>query len=152
MLRSIRKQISYIIFPDHEMEANKRVADIILQMDPYSPLMKKFNGAFSGKFNHPEDKLDARSQLLLKTLGYQLRDDPSFKYLTEWVMNTEGNAMLRAPARTNEERGEILMWGKAQISAITLFVEELGRLGSLYEELLESQKKEVGFNSENPVE
>lgn len=67
-------------------------------------------------------------------------------------MNSQGNAMIRAPARTNDERGEILLWGKAQIASMILFVKEVGRLSLLYEDILEKQKGN-DFNSDtNTVE
>ena len=155
LFKKIRIKLAHVIARDYmrkvDDRVNQRVADALMRMDPFEPVMKKFHGIFGRDFEHPEERLDQKGQLLMKTLGYQLRDDPSFRFLTEWVMNTQGNAMLKLSTRTNEERGEVLLWGKAQISAMILFVKEVGRLASLYEELLAKQK-EGDFTSDNTVE
>ncbi len=139
MVDKIRLWLARFIAPRHyediDNRVNQRVALTMSRMDPFEPLMKEFHGVFSEEYEHPEEKLDARGQLLMKMLGYQLRDDPSFKYLIDWIMNTQGNAAFKAPTRTNEERGEVLMYGKAQISTSILLKRELKRLASLYEEM-----------------
>lgn len=128
-----------------------RVAKIVGQMDPFELIMKEFHGVFSDAVERPDEKLDNRSRIMLWMWGYQQKNDPSFKYMSEWVMNTAGNQMAKAPARSNEERGEVLLWGKAQIASMLLFVKETGRLSSLYEEMLAKQKGEE-FNSDVTVE
>lgn len=130
---------------------DKRVAEAISKIDPMELFMKQHQSIFSEQFERMEDKLDARGQLGMMMWGYQQSKDPYFKYATEWVMNTAGNEMLRLPARSNEERGEILMWGKAQISNMLLFIKEVGRLSLAYEDRLERNKGET-FNKDLTVE
>jgi len=143
MFKHIRKNIALLISPeisqeikdavrygdDAENRANQRLAKTLLDMDPFEPALKRFHGVFGEEFEHPEEKLDERGQMLLKTLGYQLKSDISFKYLTEWILNTQGNNTLRK-ARTDYE----LFYGRACIVNIELFVKEIGRLAGLYEE------------------
>lgn len=155
-LKNLRRKFAHVVCPRYIEEVdervNQRVAQVLAQMDPFEPLLKHFHGVFSGEFTRSEENLDERSALQLMMLGYRLKNDISFKYLTEWIMNSQGNAMIRAPARTNDERGEILLWGKAQIASMILFVKEVGRLSLLYEDILEKQKGN-DFNSDtNTVE
>ncbi len=112
-------------------------------MDPFEPLYKTFNGVFSEDFEKPEENLDERSQLLMKMMGYQLREDPSFKYLMDWIVNSQGNQMLRSPARNDEELGQVLKYGKAQISGVKIIQKQIKRLGSLYDEMLNQDKTPV---------
>ena len=134
------------------MRVNQRVAEVVFQIDPFEMVMKQYHGVFSQDYEHPEQRLDDRSKLQMMMWAYQQKTDPNFKYLTDWISNTQGNAMIRAPARSNEERGEVLMWGKAQIATMIFLVREIGRLSSLYEEILEKQKGNDGFNSSVSVE
>jgi hypothetical protein len=143
MVDNLKIRIAKFIAPKYYEEidnrVNIRVAKIISSMDPFEPLYKKFNGIFSEEFTRPEEKLDERSQILIKTLGYQLHNDQSFKYLTSWIMNSQINSMFKSPTRTNEERGEVLMWGKAQIASVLLLLKEIERLSSKYEEMLNKE-------------
>ncbi len=155
MFKNLRRKFARLLDPDYFREAdlrvNQRVAAAMNEMDPFEPLMKEFHGIFSQDWTHPEDKLNEQGQLTMKMWAYGQSSDPHFKHLTEWIMNTQGNAMLKAPARTNDERGEILMWGKAQISSMVLFVKEIGRLSSLYQEILD-KGKDPNFESDLTVE
>lgn len=157
MERSIswRERFARAIAPDafdrFEDRVNVRAASIIAKMDPLEFLMQEFHGVFGEEYEHPEDKLDDRGILLMKTMGYQLMNDPSFEYFMRWVMNTQGNAMLKAPARTNEERGEVLLWGKAQIAGVMLIIKEAKRLNGLYLEILK-KKDEDGPDAGTSVE
>ena len=145
MVDTFRLKIARLIAPRHyddvDNRVNVRVAKIISSMDPFEPIYRKFQGIFSDDFEKPEEKLDERGQLLMKMLGFQLYHDVSFKYLMDWIVNSQVNAMLKAPARTNEERGEVLMWGKAQVAGIVVLKTQLKRLNSLYDEMLAEGKE-----------
>lgn len=155
MFKNIRKKIAELIAPEYVQEiedmskqmdgieerVNQRIAKVLLDMDPFEPFMRKYHGVFSEQFEHPEDKLDAKGQLLMKSWGYQQRNDPSFKFMTEWMLNTQGNNTLRK-AKIDHE----WFFGRACIVSIELFVRETGRLAGLYEELIEKDKNQFDEN------
>lgn len=134
-----------------DWETNRRVAEIVSKMDPFEPLMKQFHGIFSEEFQHPEEKLDTSGKLTMYMMGHRIAKDPHFKYLTDWIANGQGNATLKAKGLTRENAADIMLYGRAQISTITLLLKELGRLGSNYEEILAKQE-EGAFTSTNTVE
>lgn len=115
---------------------DRRVAEIMFQMDPYEPLMRKFKGTFSSMYAHPEDNLSDPSKMRMLMLGYQLDDDPSFKFLVDWIMNTHGNQVLRQEKVTRENALDVLLYGKSAISNMILLKREVGRLSSLYKEII----------------
>lgn len=119
-----------------ELSANRRYAEMILKMDPFEPIIKRFNGIFSEEFERPEDRLDAAGQLRLKMWAYQQKTDPAFKHMIEWIMNSAGNETMKRAPITNERT----QYGRAQISNMVLLRDEIGRLSSLYEEELEKHK------------
>lgn len=121
---------------DVEMKVNLRVAEYISKMDPFEPLMKQFHGVFSEEYEHPEDNLDDRSKLGFMMWAYQQKTDPSFRFMVEWIMNTQGNASLKRGNPTPET----ILYGRSQISNMILFRKEVGRLSLLYEEILEKNK------------
>lgn len=123
----------------------QRVAETLAKMDPFEHLFKEFHGIFSEEFERPEEKLDTRSRLSLTMWAYQQATDPSFKFLTNWVMNTQGNETLKRAAVTPER----ILYGRAQISSTLLFVNEIKRLGALYEDML---KKDQPFDEVATVE
>lgn len=123
----------------------QRVAQTLAKMDPFEPLFKEFHGIFSEEFERPEEKLDTRSTLSLTMWAYQQSTDPSFKFLTNWVMNTQGNETLKRAAVTPER----ILYGRAQISSTLLFINEIKRLGALYEDML---KKDQPFDGVVTVE
>jgi hypothetical protein len=127
-----------------EQGTRQRVAEIILKMDPFEPLMKKCNVIFSEEWEHPEDKLDSQSQLRLFMWAYGQKDDPSFNYLMSWIQNTQGNATIRKS--TNEKEW---FFGRACLAVMTLFVREVGRLSSHYEDLM--RRREQSFDENLPV-
>lgn len=144
-LKKIRKKIADFIYPEQINEANVRVARIISSMDPFEPVLKLFHGVFSEEYERPEDPLDVRSQYNLKMWAHQVYKDPSFKYITDWIMNTFGNETLkRGPI--SKERTE---YGRAQISTMLLFKMEVKRLSNLYEE---SIKPDEPFDKNVTVE
>lgn len=151
MFKKIRSRIAQILAPevfedfraqikaeatradDARLEANRRYAEMIMQMDPLEPLMRRFNGIFTEEFDHPEDKLDAGGAMRLKMWGYQQKNDPAFLHMIAWVMNSAGNETIKRAPITNERT----QYGRAQISNMILLRDEVGRLASAYEEELE---------------
>lgn len=125
---------------------NQRVAAVLSHMDPFEPLMKEFRGIFSEEFEHPEDKLDARSQLLMRTWGYQQSTDPSFRHMIDWIINTQANETLRHALPTPDR----ILYGRAQISGMLLFKREVQRLSNAYEEKI--QKRDEEFDSASATE
>lgn len=117
-------------------EANRRLAEMVSRMDPLEPLMRKHSVVFSDEFERVEDDLDDKSRMMMAMWAYGQKRDPYQKRMIDWIVNTAGNEMLKSPARTNEDRGEILLWGKSQISNMILYRKEIGRLSVIYEEKL----------------
>lgn len=113
-----------------DMDVNVRVAKIISEMDVFEPLMKKYHGVFSEDLEHPEERLDYPSRLQLYMWGWQQKTDPSFMFITNWIMNTQGNETLKhAPVTTDR-----ILYGRAQLSTMLLFRNEVERLSNLYQE------------------
>lgn len=123
----------------------QRIAQTLARMDPFELIFKEFHGIFSDEFERPEEKLDTRSRLSLTMWAYQQSTDPSFKYLMDWVMNTQGNETLKRAAVTPER----ILYGRAQISGALLLVKEVKRLGAQYEDML---KKDQPFDEVIAVE
>lgn len=119
---------------DFDMEVNSRVADIILKMDPLEPFLKKYHVVFSEAWDNLEDKLDSASQTALCMWAHGVHGDPYFKYLTEWIINTQGNSTLRK-AKTEME----WFYGRASIATIALLTREIGRLSERYKETLDTR-------------
>lgn len=130
-------------FEEFDLRVNQRVAKIISEMDTFEPLMKEFHGVFGKEWEHPEEKLDDRSKTTMLMWAYGQSHDPHFKHITDWVMNTQGNETLKRAPVTAER----VLYGRAQISTMILFVKEVGRLSLLYEEMMEKNKPE-NFTSE----
>lgn len=139
-MSDIRTRLAKWIAPEYsrsvDFQVGQRVAEIMTKMDPFEPLMRQFNGVFGEEFEHPEDGLDTKGQLMLRTLGYQLSDDPSFKYLMNWVMNSQGNETIKRAPVTIER----ILYGRAQISSTLTIVNELRRLGEAYKDMLGRQE------------
>lgn len=149
--KKFRIWLARTLAPDYineiQTSTNARVASVLAKLDPFEPLMKEFKGIFVKEYEHPEDKLDARGQLMMRQWGYQLAEDPSFRYMMEWVMNTQGNETLKRAYPTPER----IMYGRAQISSMILFKKEVERLAEAYRDELEKNKVQE-FNSEVAVE
>lgn len=159
MFKKFRKQLASFISPEYRQEieidrkeidmvVNQRVAKIITEMDPFEPLMKEFHGIFSEEFEHPEYKLVPQDQISMWMWGYQQKNDRHFKYMTDWIMNTYGNEAIKKGHPTPET----ILYGRAQISSMILYRKEVGRLSSLYEDLLEKRKGNPGFDPTKSVE
>lgn len=150
-IRSIREKIARFIAPELsksiDNEINQRTALIISKMDPFEPLLREFHGVFSEEFDHPEENLDERDRIGMMMWGYQQKNDRFFKYMTDWIMNTQGNETLKkAPVTTDR-----ILYGRAQLSTMILFKKEIGRLSSLYEDELAKRHPE-GFDENLPIE
>lgn len=152
---SWRKGIARILAPEEfaalekkkaEMDliVNQRIADVLFKMDPFEPLLKKYNVIFSEEWTHPEERLDDQSQIRLYAWAHGMEKDPSFLHVMNWVRNTQGNATLQK-AKNDQE----WLYGRAAISTITLLVKEVGRLSSKYKELLSVREKT--FNENLPI-
>jgi hypothetical protein len=161
MLSDFRKKLAQFVAPEPFAElaecekraeekmasvdimVNQRVASLMAHMDPFEPLMKMYNGIFSQEWERPEDKLDERSKLNMRMWAYSQARDPCFKYLTDWIANTQGNATLKKGNPTPDT----ILYGRAQISTVMLYKREIGRLSQAYEELL-NKDKEFEISSE----
>lgn len=113
---------------DIDMQVNQRVAKMISEMDPFEPLMKQFHGVFSEQYEHPEQRLDTPSRMRMYMWGWQQETDPHFHHLMNWIMNTQGNETLRHAPVTPER----ILYGRAQLSCMLLFKNEVARLSNLY--------------------
>lgn len=131
---------------DIEMRVNIRVADIIMKMDPWEPLLKKYNVVFSQEYEKPEDNLNPQSQIAFFMWAHGIAEDPHFKHLMEWYVNKQGNNTLRKGTNDNE-----WFFGRAVVATISLLVREVGRLSARYSEVLENRKPK-GFNDKLAVE
>lgn len=119
-----------------ELSVNQRVAEIISKMDPLEPLLKEFHGVFSREYERPEDMLNPQGQFLMESWGYSQADDPSFKYLTDWIMNVHANETLRhAPVTTDR-----ILYGRAQLAVMLLYKNEVQRLSQKYKDRLDKNK------------
>lgn len=124
---------------------NQRVAEIVSKMDPLEPMLKRYNIIFSKEYTHPEEPLDGPSQFRLFMWAYGMKEDPSFKYITDWVRNTQGNATVRKAV--GEEQW---FFGRAMIASIGLIIDEVSRLASRYEDIV--AKRDRSFDAYLPVE
>lgn len=132
---------------DLDMEVNQRVADVIMHMDPFEPLLRQYNVVFPAKWSEdekPEDELGSMQALQLYMWAYGQRTDVSFKHLTDWVRNHQGNATLRKGSQDKE-----WFYGRSAIATMTLFVREIGRLSSKYEEVM--LRREPIFDAHLPT-
>lgn len=131
---------------DLDMEVNQRVADYLSKMDPFEPLLKKYNVVFSQEYTRPEQKLNEQSQIQLFMWANGVESDPSFKHLINWFRDTQGNATLRK-AKTDHE----WLYGRAALATLTLFAEEVSRLSSRYKDILAERSGQT-FDAGLPVE
>lgn len=158
MFRELRRWIAAQVYPEFKKESliqyarnneliarerqieeiiNQRVAEVITQMDPFEPLMRKYHGIFSEQYTKPEDKLDDPSRLRLFMWAYGLENEASFKYLTDWIQNTQGNATIRKAQNSDE-----WFYGRAALSVMSLFIQEVSRLASHYKAMMEKRDRE----------
>lgn len=147
---NIRKQIANLIYPEGVNEVNLRVAKIMNSTDPLEPVLKMYHGVFSEEYERAEDILDERSKFNMKMWAWQTYKDPSFKYLTDWIMNTFGNETLkRVPINDEKLASQRLWYGRAQLATMILFKKEVKRLSSLYEDMTKPKEE---FDEHTTVE
>lgn len=129
-----------------DMLVNQRVADIVFQMNPFEPFMKKYLVAFPSEWENarPEDTLDSQGAMRLFMWAYGTKADPNFIYLTDWLRDQQGNNTLRKGKNDHE-----WFFGRAAIVTITLFIEEVGRLSSKYAEVMAGRDR--SFDENLPV-
>ena len=148
-----RKELDELIRMQREQEniINQRVAEIVAKMDPWELIMKEYHGVFSEEYQHPEYQLNEQGKFLMEAFGYQVNNDPSLKYLIEWIMNVQGNSTIKAPKMTRDSAFDVLLYGRAQIATMLLLKKEVGRLASNYQARVDKQKGEAFINT-NTVE
>lgn len=131
---------------DLDMLVNQRVADVLFKMDPFEPLLKKYNIVFPNEWEDrkPEEDIDSVGAIRLFMWAYGTKTDPNFLHLVNWLRNQQGNNTLRKARNENE-----WFFGRAAVATLTLFVEEIGRLSSKYEEVMSHRDK--SFDAHLPV-
>ena len=165
MFKDFRKKIAHFVAHDYldtlikgvtanemihkdliEKIANQKVAEILLKIDPLEYCLKEFHGIFSEEFDKPENNLDDQSRLRLSMWAYSQKDDVQARFLSDWIMNTAGNALVKLtnpnPATTGYYRSQIA-------NEITRR-KEIGRLSLYYEGII--KKKDEEFDSGVGVE
>ena len=132
---------------DVQMEVNRRVADVINKLDPFEPAFRKYHVIFSEEFERPEEKLSEQSQFEFFQWAHYMTRDPNWRYLMDWVRNTQGNATVRA-ARTSEE------WfvGRAMLFLVASMIKEVNRLSTRFEDIIAKRDQDGKFNRFLPVE
>lgn len=168
MLINLRKKLACFISPEYRDEAdeilvkgtlklekekkeidsilNQKVAETLLKMDPFEPLLEKFHGVFSEYYKNIEDRFDQPSKLRLYIWAYGQHNDPQAKYFSDYIMNTAGNAMVNLTNPTPERIG----YFRSQIANEILRNKEIGRLSLHYEEII--KRKDEEFDSSVGVE
>lgn len=160
MLKNLRTKIAKAIAPEYvavvldlekrvsgiEDNVNQRIAKTLIDLDPMELVMKKYHGVFGGDFERPEERLNEAGKLGMYMWAYGQRNDPYFKHMTQWFLDTQGNNTVRKAKNDHE-----WFFGRACIINILSFVKEVGRLSNLYEELME-KRGEDKFDGESTVE
>lgn len=128
-----------------EAEVSGRVAEFISKMDPWEPLMRKYNVVFSEDYQHAEDKLNEQGRLGLFMWAHTQENDIHFKHVIDFLRNTQGNATLRKASHPDE-----WLYGRAAIATLTLLVREIGRLSSHYKDIM--ARRDIDYDRHLPVE
>ena len=140
MVEKIRTWLAMRIAPrailDVDARVDARVASTLAGMDPLQLLMREYSLVFTDDFTRPEEGLDSKADLMMKTWAYQTRDDPSFGFFCDWIMNSYGNEMLKRSPISEKS----MIYARAQVSGIMQFRKEVSRLAMLYEEMLERRR------------
>lgn len=129
-----------------ERSVNQRVAVILAQMDPFEPLLKKYKGTFSVEHEHVEDALNEQGRIGMYMWGWQQKNDMHAERMINWIMDKAGNKM----AKTAFPSAEQILYNRAEIANMILYRKEIGRLSSLYEEIV--GKRDENFDSSVGVE
>lgn len=135
---------------EHDVEeaVNNRVADFIAKMDPFLPLMRKFDIVFTDDYARPEDGLNPQGKLMLEMWGYSTRDDASFKHLMQFIINLQGNAAVKKGNPTPET----ILFSRAMLAAPVFMMEQVNRLAMLYEERLAENRDAGDFDPHAGIE
>lgn len=115
-----------------ENTVNQRVASTLMRIDPFKPVLDKYGGAFGEDFQRPEENLNEQGQMLMFMWGYAQIKDPSFLHFIQWILNTEGNAMVKKGNPTPET----ILYSRAMIAAPLLMRREVKRLAGRYAEIM----------------
>lgn len=152
-VETLRTKIARLIDPasfaqmqSEQESVNQRVAEALTRIDPWELIFKEYGGAFGDQYERPEEKLNANSALQLEMWGWYQTKDPSFEYLIQWMLDTQGNTMVKKGNPTPEN----ILFSRAMIAAPMLLKREARRLASLYQERLDNKNEE--FDSEVTVE
>lgn len=148
MVESFTSRIARLIAPSfiasleakaikNEHELGQKYAQMVLSMDPYEPYMKRFKGVFSEEFNDPEGKLNDPGKIGMWMWAWQQDTDPHFKFLIDWIINTQGNATLKRKGVSTEE----IFYCRAKISTAIQIRDEIRRMANLYRDHLNKQKE-----------
>lgn len=171
MWKKFREMVACFISPEYKEEAdrvlvkalferqhiteevNRRVAEFTAHLDPVDLLMRDYNGLFSNDFSHPEDRLNEPAKIGMYMWAWTQKKDPYFNHMVEFIMDSAGNATMKDKIPFTDEKLFRLkmLYGRAQIANMILFKEEIGRLSSNYEEMLNKNKGE-SFDAHKGVE
>ena len=110
---------------------NQKVAEELSRMDLFEPLMLKYHGVFSEMFEYPEEKMSEMDKKQMYMMGWRLRDDKYFNFLLNFIMDTSGNELLRHDITMDK-----VFFHRAEIANALILKVQVGRLASLYEEIL----------------
>lgn len=164
MFKQIRKQVAFFIAPEYrdaiavrdlelqekeqkiEEKINSRVAQILMQMDPFEPILRQFHGVFSDEYEQVEERFDEQSKVRMYMWAYGQRDDPQANFLSDFIMNTAGNEVLKRKEPTPER----ILYFRSQIANEILRKSEISRLALHYEEII--KRKDEEFDSSVGIE
>jgi hypothetical protein len=155
MFKELREKIARFIAPDvfntivkraefSEAKISQRVADIVLQLDPLDLALKKYNIDFLKEYNRPYEDMDGPSQFMMMQWGYQQHNDPSFRKMTEWIANSQGNISFKK-GRNRED----LLFGQGAVCTMEVLRQEVKTLYNMYEE---RQRRPGEFDGTKVVE
>ena len=116
---------------DAQNSANQRVAKMIGDIDPLEPLFTKFSSIFSEVFESPEEGLDEKGYYGFLMWAYTQDGDPYFKHYMKWIMNSEGNNLIRKGHPTPEN----ILYSRALLANCELMRKDVKRLANIYREV-----------------
>lgn len=120
-----------------DLKINQKVAEIISKMDPFQPLMQKYNSVLSVEYERVEDALNEQGKVGMYMWGWQQKSDPHFERMVSWIMNKAGNALLKTGNPTEIQ----VFYKRAEIANMILYRKEIGRLSTCYEDILGKKGK-----------
>lgn len=130
MLKDFRAKLAHIIYPE------------ITQPTLIAPklLSDEYHCVFHGytREAYPEDGLTNDDFTQFKVWCYTAREQKWLNKLTKWIMDTQGNYVLRYA--DNPRQAD---FGRATINATELINKEVERLASLFDKDLAGQRGET---------